>query len=91
MKIQTIIGIIIIIIGIILHIQLWEWCFIIMVIGLVLLMELLNSAVERISDVLKPRINSYVKEIKDIMAAAVFISALIAVILGLIIFVPYLL
>jgi diacylglycerol kinase len=62
---------------------------IIFAIGLVIIAELVNSAVERITDVLKPRINGYVKEIKDIMAAAVFVSALIAVIVGLIIFVPY--
>ena len=54
-------------------------------------MELVNSAVERVTDVLKPRINTYVKEIKDIMAAAVMLSSFTAIIIGLIIFIPYLL
>jgi diacylglycerol kinase len=51
-------------------------------------MELANSAVERIADILKPRIHSYVKEIKDITAAAVMISAILSIIIGLIIFIP---
>ena len=66
-----------------------EWILLIILIGLVLLMEILNSAVERVTDMLKPRINTYVKEIKDIMAAAVMLSSLIAVIIGMIIFIPY--
>jgi diacylglycerol kinase len=66
-----------------------EWILLIILIGLVLLMEILNSAVERVTDMLKPRINTYDKEIKDIMAAAVMLSSLIAVIIGMIIFIPY--
>jgi len=70
-------------------IQRIEWIILILVIGVVFLMEIINSAVERVTDVLKPRINGYVKEIKDIMAAAVMLASLIAVILGLIIFLPH--
>ena len=58
-------------------------------IGLVLLMETINSAVERIADVLKPRINNYIKEIKDITAAAVMIASIISLIIGFAIFWPY--
>ena len=66
-----------------------EWVPLILVICLVLAAEIINSAVERITDVLKPRINSYVKEIKDIMAAAVLLSSLTAIIVGIIIFWPH--
>lgn len=59
-------------------------------IGLVLVLELLNSAVERMVDILKPRIHHYVEEIKDIMAGAVLVSSLSAVATGVIIFWPYL-
>jgi diacylglycerol kinase len=52
-------------------------------------MEVINSAVERVTDVLKPRISSYVKEIKDIMAAAVMLASFVSVLLGIIIFWPY--
>lgn len=57
---------------------------------LVFLMEISNSAVERITDLFKPRINTYVKEIKDIMAAAVMLSSFGAVLVGLLVFGPYL-
>ncbi len=91
LKIQTIIGIIIVICGLYFRLTYIQWCLVIFAIGLVILMELINSAVERITDVLKPRINSYVKDIKDIMAAIVFVSALIAIAIGLAVFLPYLL
>jgi diacylglycerol kinase len=91
LRIQSIIAIMVIIAGCLLRLRTWEWTMIIFAIGLVIITELVNSAVERITDVLKPRINGYVKEIKDIMAAAVFVSALIAVAVGLIVFLPYLL
>lgn len=83
-------GLLIIFLGLFLNIKSQEWVMLILVICLVLIAEIANSAVERITDVLKPRINSYVKEIKDIMAAAVLLSSLAAVIVGLIIFWPYL-
>lgn len=88
LRIQAIIGIIIMIAGFYFRIEPVEWSLLIFVIGLVIIMELANSAVERITDVLKPRIHNYVKEIKDITAAAVMISALVSVMIGLIIFVP---
>ena len=89
LRVQAVIAIIILVAGSFLRISPIEWCLLIFVIGLVILMELANSAVERIADVLKPRIHSYVKEIKDITAAAVMISALMSIAVGLIIFIPY--
>ncbi len=89
LRVQAIIGIITTIAGFILKIKPLEWCLLIFAVFLVILMEMLNSAVERMADVLKPRIHEYVKEIKDIMAAAVLLSGILAIIIGLIIFIPY--
>ena len=89
LQIQSAAGLVVIFLGWYFKIENWEWLILILVIGLVILMELVNSAVERITDVLKPRLDSYVKEIKDIMAAAVMLASVIAVIIGLIIFLPY--
>jgi len=55
----------------------------------VLVMELLNTVMERIADILKPRVHPYVRVIKDLMAASVLVSSLLAVIIGLIIFIPH--
>ena len=89
LKIQSLTALVVVGAGLYFGITKTEWLFLIFVIGLVMLMELANSAVERIADVLKPRISDYVKEIKDIMAAAVMLASLVSVIIGLIIFWPY--
>ncbi len=44
--------------------------------AIVLALELVNTMIEAISDMLKPRLNQYVKDIKDLTAAAVAIAAL---------------
>jgi len=90
LRIQTIIGLMVLILGWYCRLSRWEWALLVFSIGLVVLMEIANSAVERVSDVLKPRINGYVKEIKDIMAAGVMLASLVAVVIGLIIFWPHL-
>ena len=90
LQIQSIAGLVVIILGWYFRIEVEEWLILILVIGLVILMEIINSAIERITDVLKPRLDNYVKEIKDIMAAAVMLASVIAVTVGLIIFLPYL-
>lgn len=56
----------------------------------VLVMELMNTIMERVVDILKPRVHPYAKLIKDLMAASVLVSSVLAVIVGLIIFLPYL-
>jgi len=67
----------------------WEKVALILVITLVLVLELINSIFERFVDMLKPRLHFYVEAVKDVMAAAVFLASLMAVIIGLIIFIPY--
>jgi len=89
LQIQSIIAFFVFFLAYYLGLNRMEWILIILLSGLVILMELANSAVERIADVLKPRINSYVKEIKDISAAAVLISSFIALIVGIMVFWPY--
>lgn len=56
---------------------------------LVLILELLNSAVERLADVLKPRLDWQIQMVKDIMAAMVLFASLGALIIGVVIFWPY--
>jgi diacylglycerol kinase len=67
----------------------WEAIILILIIMWVLISELINTVMERIVDILKPRIHPYARLIKDIMAAVVLISSIVAVIVGIIIFLPY--
>ncbi len=88
LQVHTVVGVFVMLMAVVFQISRIEWLVLIITILIVLLMEIVNSAVERVTDILKPRIHAYVKEIKDIMAAAVMLSAISAVIVGLIIFAP---
>ena len=90
LKIQAIAACLVFVSAVYFNITKTEWMFLIFVIGLVILMEIANSALERVTDILKPRIHDYVKEIKDIAAAGVMVASLIALAIGIIIFWPYL-
>ncbi|SRR6056297_98496 len=89
LQIQSLAALLVVFLGFYLGITLREWILLIFAIFLVFITELINSALERVSDVLKPRINGYVKEIKDIMAGAVMLASILALIIGLLIFLPY--
>lgn len=56
---------------------------------LVLVLELVNSIFERMVDILKPRIHHYVEDIKDIMAGTVLVASVGALLIGVLIFWPY--
>jgi undecaprenol kinase len=59
------------------------------VIFAVLVIELINTIFERVVDILKPRVHPYAQLVKDIMATAVLLSSFAAIIVGVIIFYPY--
>lgn len=55
----------------------------------VLTLELINTVLERLADIVKPQAHPHIQAIKDLMAAAVLISAAGAAVIGVIIFYPY--
>jgi len=61
----------------------------IFMIMMVLIMELINTIFERVVDILKPRVHPYARLIKDLMAATVLITSIVSVVVGIIIFYPY--
>lgn len=75
-------------IGFLVELNWLEWCIVIFAIGLVLVTEVTNSAIEKMIDYLNPAINPSAKIIKDMAAGAVLIAAIIAALIGLIIFLP---
>lgn len=68
-----------------------EWLILILTIGFVLTFELTNTAIEEIVDSFTDKEHPAAKKAKDVAAAAVLIASVTAVIIGLIIFLPYLL
>ncbi|MFO7674230.1 MAG: diacylglycerol kinase family protein [Lutibacter sp.] len=85
---QVGIGIIMTIIGFLMHLSATEWMFQIMAIGLILVAESLNTAIEKMADFIHPDFHKQIGRIKDISAGAAFFAAIIAIIIGLIIYVP---
>jgi diacylglycerol kinase len=89
LKIHLLAAIVVVDLGLYFSITKAEWFAILFCIGLVICTELINSAIERLCDKLMPEFNPNVKYIKDVAAAAVLIASLIALIIGLMIFLPY--
>ena len=77
--------------GIILKLNPIEWSLLIIVIGAVFITELINSSLESLADLIDPDRNEMIMKAKDYSAAAVLISAIVAVIAGGLIFIPKLL
>jgi len=79
-----------IIAGFLFRISLIEWLFILLVICVVLCLEVINTAFELIIDMVTEEYRIIAEHIKNIAAGAVLIASVIALIIGLIIFIPYL-
>jgi diacylglycerol kinase len=65
-----------------------EWCWITLAIGLVILSEMFNTAIEYLTDLVSPEMHPLAKKTKDVASGAVLIAALMAVVIGLFIFIP---
>ena len=86
--VQTAIAILMTFFGWWLDISATEWILQILAIGLVLVAESLNTAIEKICDFIHPDYNERIGFIKDISAGAVTFAAITAIIIGLIIYLP---
>ena len=86
--VQFSLGILVTIAGFYFEISKTEWLFQTLAIGLVLSIEGLNTAVEKIADFIHPEFHNRIGFIKDIAAGAVFFAAITALAIGLIIYVP---
>lgn len=87
-QIQFAIAIIITMAGFYFEISSTEWILQLFAIGLVMSVEGINTALETLLDFVHPEYHKKIGDIKDVSAGAVFIAAIIAVIIGLIIYIP---
>jgi len=88
-RIQIVLAIFIVILMLVLRLRKSEMVVILLLVFLVFILELLNSALEKLLDILKPRLQLQVALVKDIMAAMVLIASIGALIIGSLIFLPY--
>jgi diacylglycerol kinase len=77
--------------GIIMKLNHYEWALLTIVTGIVFLTELLNSSIESLADHVNPEWNEMIRRAKDYSAASVLISAIVAIVVGCLIFIPKLL
>lgn len=86
--IHIIAAIIVFISGILFSISMIEWAILTLTVGAVISMEMMNTALERALDHLEPRHHPQVGIAKDIAAGAVLVTAIVAIIIAILIFLP---
>ncbi|WP_121667935.1 diacylglycerol kinase [Mesonia aquimarina] len=88
-QVQAVIAILMTVLGFYMEISTIEWILQILAIGLVMSLEGANTAIEEIADFIHPDFHHKIGLIKDLAAGAVFFAAITAVIIGLVIYIPY--
>ena len=87
-KREILLGIIALVLSYLFKIDKIEFIIIIIVIGLVLVSEIINTAIERFVDLVSPKYNKLAGEVKDIAASSVLLMCIFSLVVGVIIFVP---
>ncbi len=87
-KVQSFFAIIVTVMGFVFDISMTEWMFQFLSVGLVLVAESLNTAVEKVADFIHPDYHKKIGFIKDIAAGSASFAAIISLIIGGIIYVP---
>ena len=87
-KIQIVIGMTAIILGFTVSLSSFQWLLVLFCIGLVISLEMINSAIENYCDLVTTDFHPGIKLIKDVAAGAVLMASITSLIIGLIIFIP---
>ncbi len=90
-RVQVLAAVLVLCAAVLLDVRIWELILLLLLSTAVLVLELFNSVIERMADGLAPRLQPIVRDIKDLMAGAVLLSSIAAAVIGLLIFLPYLL
>lgn len=89
-RVHAVIALAVIAAGAYFQVNATEWVMLLFAIAMVIAAEAWNTALEKLSDVVQPAQDTRIRDIKDIAAGAVLLSAIAAVVIGSIIFIPYL-
>ena len=90
LKVQFLIALITVGAGFYFHISQIEWCIILVTIASVIGLEMMNSAIENLVDLVTRQHDPLAGKVKDIAAGAVLFASLLAVIIGVLVFKKYL-
>lgn len=89
LKIHFVIACLVIFLGFYFSITLLDWFMVIFAIGFVVAVELTNTAIEEIVNSFTSDTHPGAKKAKDVAAGAVLVAAITALIIGLLVFLPY--
>jgi len=87
-RIHSVLAIVALLFSIVFNISAYEWIAVGFCIALVVTMEMLNTAIEKLCDVVHKEVHPGIKKVKDIAAGAVLVAAFFSLITGGIIFLP---
>jgi diacylglycerol kinase len=87
-KIQLFAGILAVILGLLLKLNSAEWLDLVIVITLVLILELVNTSIEEMVDLVSPQFQEKAKVAKDVAAATVLVASFGSVVIGAFLFIP---
>jgi diacylglycerol kinase len=87
-KIQLSFGTLAVILGFILNLNPGEWLDLVIVITLVLILELVNTSIEEMVDLVSPEIQEKAKVAKDVAAATVLVASIGSAVVGILLFLP---
>jgi diacylglycerol kinase len=82
-------GLIVVACGLYFDIERWEWCIILLTIGVVLAFEMVNTSIENLVNLVTTEWLPLAGKIKDIAAGAVLLISSISVMVGILIFYKY--
>ncbi len=88
-RIHTGIALVVLTLALILQVTAIEFCLLVLMFGVVLSMEAANTAIEKICNMYTKEIDPRVKVIKDLGAAAVLLAGIAAIVIGLVLLIPY--
>jgi undecaprenol kinase len=89
-RIHSVVALVVVVAALLVGLSTARFVLVLMLITMVLVLELLNTFCEKLIDIVHPRVHEYVAILKDLLAAAVFVASVGAVVVGIMIFWPYL-
>ena len=87
-RIHSFLAIVALLLSLVLNLAAIEWIAVCFCIAFVITMEILNTAVEKLCDIVHKEMHPGIKKVKDIAAGAVLFAAILSAITGAVIFLP---
>ena len=82
-RIQVLATMVVGVLLVVLDLAAWQRILLILLCAAVLVLEIVNSIIERVADAVQPRLSPMVRDVKDMMAGAVLLTAITALVVGI--------